>query len=388
MNDRPVLLTGFRPTGDLHLGHFFSLIEPIIKYHKDYQVFVMVADLHAMTELRKTQVDYDHFANMIHSNTTLAIQILNEFVDLNDLVIFRQSDNKEFHYDLFYKLLMVSRHAHTFGNPVFQDAMMTEIHRDIDLLKLEPVVKTLLKRFVGNHPEILWGTISPKIELELSMFLSSYDVDVPKIVRHLNTRIGVTGFATYPILMAADIILYSPACTLVGKDQSPHIQITNDLVKVLNQTFGIKLQPTSPMIVDEKTVKGCDGSKMSKTAQNDLPIKTIIREKNDHCADYFRRMITYPRRKDECGNPNECSVAEYWNLFKCDFTLVKDLCCEGKILCKDCKLLTNAAVREHMSKLLRHPTHFCNVREEFKKGKYLARERIMRNKKLYDLLRP
>lgn len=381
---KSVLLTGFRPTGNLHLGHFISLIEPILRYKDQHQIFIMIADLHAHTELRKPMVDYLHFSDDLAISAHMALQIITNFVDPKDIVVFRQSDLKEYHLDLFYKLLMVSRHNLTFGNPVFVDSMETELHREIDLLKLDPFVRQWIKIFIDNNPEVLWGNISESMTKKLKAHFfgaptdwSKYKVTVElieKTVKHLNTRIGVMGFATYPILMAADIILYQPEYTLVGKDQNPHIQITNDLVKIMNKTFGFDLQPTKAMICSESTLKGNDGLKMSKTAGNYIPLKQLLR--NDNLAlEWFTKMKSYPRRLDEAGNPRECLVAEYWNTF--GSSSIQDMCATGKLGCLECKNNLYQLVKSRIRSLLRENRIYEDTEKMLKEGAEVARQRLM-----------
>lgn len=379
---KPILLTGFRPTGDLHLGHYLSLIEPLLKYKNEYQIFLMVADLHAHTGLRQPKMNYQSFLDNLECDTLFALQIITDFLDPDAFVVFRQSDLREYHLDLFYKLLMVSRHSLTFGNPVFIDAMRTELRNDIDLLKLEPAIKTGLKVFIQDHHEVLWGNISDQMEQELYMFLAmNYKwikkEAVTKIVKHLNTRIGVMGFATYPILMAADIILYQPEYTLVGQDQSPHIQITNDLVKILNKTFGFNVQPTIPMINLAQTLKGNDGCKMSKTMKNYIPLKHLLR-KDDLGKDWFMRMKSYPRRIDEGGKPSECLVWEYWWQFDdSPYNIINQSCLKGLTNCAGCKYELFQHVKSMVQKHTRGNRVFEDTDQMLRDGAEVARKRIL-----------
>lgn len=381
---KPILLTGFRPTGDFHLGHYLSLIEPLIKHKNDYRIFLMVADLHAQTGLRQPKVNYQSFSDDLECNILFALQIITDFLDPKDFVVFRQSDLREYHLDLFYKLLMVSRHNLTFGNPVFIDAMRTEIHNGIDLLKLEPVIKSGLKQFIQNHPEVLWGNISDQMEQELYMFLAVNHKwikkeAVTKIVKHLNTRIGVMGFATYPILMAADIILYQPEYTLVGRDQSPHIQIANDLVKILNKTFDFKVKPTKPMIDLAQTLKGNDGCKMSKSLGNYIPLKHLLR-KDNLGFDWFLKMKSYPRRINEAGKADECLVAQYWNQFDCYLNNpmnISEICAKGVLSCFLCKDQLFKTIKIIIQKNMRENRIFEDTDQMLKDGAEVARQRIL-----------
>ncbi len=381
---KPVLLTGLRPTGDLHLGHYFSLIEPITQYQNDFQIFVLIADLHAQTELRKhTQINYQLFRSQIERNTQSAINIIGQFVNVDNLVVYKQSDLMAFHYDLFYKLLMVSKHNLTFGNPVFMDAMRSEYERDIQSMKLPLNIKELLRKFINVHQEIMWGNITENMAEEVGKFMAASGVSMSrsqrdKIIKYLNTRTGVIGLATYPILMAADIILCNPTCVLVGSDQAPHLQITNDLVNIMNNTFGTKVAQVKPMIHHSKTIKGNDGRKMSKTFDNHLALKSLIDPANQEAAQsWFNKLITYPRRRNECGDPSKCLVAEYWSIFNLYEAPIVFAECEcGNIDCKECKMkLCNGVKKITEEKLTLNRS--INVNSVLSKGAVVARDRIL-----------
>lgn len=384
---KPILLTGFRPTGDLHLGHYFSLIDPIIQNQNDFKIFVLVADLHALTELRKSaRIDFSQFKSEIDHNTESAIIAISHFVNIDNLVIFRQSDLMRFHYDLFYKLLMLSRHNLTFGNPIFIDAMRSELSKDIDSLKLDSTYKDLLNEFVVDHQEILWGNISSDLENQLFLFIRDRYIalsksQVTKIVKLLNTRVGVMGLATYPILMAADIILYRPQYVLVGSDQEPHIQITNDLIKIMNNTFGTTIDKVHPMIYNTMTLKGNDGRKMSKTFNNHIPLMDLA---NGFGLNWFKSLRTYPRLKNQCGNPNECLVGEYSKVFKVNNYCIQR-CSEGSVGCVECK----TSLYNDIDLLMNYKSPYdkeIDINQILNNGSNIAIDRIVDNK-IFDLIR-
>lgn len=385
---KPILFTGLRPTGDLHLGHYVSLIQPLMKYKGQYQIFIMIADLHAQTELRKDKVNYQCFSDDLNSNTMFALQIITDFLSPDEFVVFRQSDLKEYHLDLFYKLLMISRHNQVFGNPIFIDAMKTELFKIIDLLKLHPKVREALKIFINDTPESLYGHISEPMTNKLVRYLSALldwgEVKlttplIEKIVKQLNTRIGVMGFATYPILMAADILLYQPEYTLVGKDQNPHIQITNDLAKNINNTFGFSIKGTTAMIDYAQTLKGIDGSKMSKTLGNYIPLKSLLSDSKSG-VDLFLKMKSHPHRLNEPGNAAECLVGEYWNAFDSYLNHpinIGEICSTGRLGCERCKFELFDHLRIIIQRDLRCKRIFEDTDKMFREGAEVARQRIM-----------
>jgi len=388
---KPVLLTGFRPTGDLHLGHYFSLIEPIMQHQDEFKIFVLIADLHAQTELRKqSQINYQIFRSQIDHNIDSAVNAIGHFVNVDNLVIFRQSDLMSYHYDLFYKLLMVSKHHMTFGNPVFMDAMRSEYERDIESLKLDPKVKRLLRQFIDANPEALWGNITDCMAQDFGNLVVAEGLTVSKsarekIVKYLNTRTGVIGLATYPILMAADIMLYNPTHVLVGTDQAPHLQITNDLVKVVNNVFGTKLARVEPMICHAQTLKGNDGRKMSKTFDNHLPLEYLLDTHDEQGESWFMKLRTFPRLKGQSGLPTECLAGEYSRLFSVNMTSM-ERCAYGDIGCVECKRNLFGEVRTQLCEKTINSVISCSVSTILERGRSAAQERIEQNTQLMNLL--
>lgn len=339
---KPILFTGIRPTGDLHIGHYFSLIKPIIDLQKDRKIFIMFADLHARTELRKVAhfMTPRKYQDKINENIKDAMNILARFFDLNDFVIFRQSDLMHLHLNLFYNLLMLSKNNHVFGNPVFMETMKNETTEVIKSMKLEKLWVELLTDFFEFHPELYYTSFDDSLKMELFMFLKNRGCkikmeSVNKIVKLLNTRSGSIGFATYPILMAADIILYRPDEVLVGHDQLPHIHITNDLIRIMNNMVEDgKIKPVKGLVVAAQTVRGNDGRKMSKTYGNYLSLKSLL-DSSETFRKWVNKLVTIPRMMGESADASNCLVGEFAQLFSID--RIFSLCKEGAISCSTCK---------------------------------------------------
>ncbi len=114
--------------------------------------------------------------------------------------------------------------------------------------------------------ELAWilSTVTPKSRLELA---HSYK---DKIARGMDAHAGLF---TYPVLMAADILIYDSDVVPVGKDQKQHIEITRDIATRINETYGEILKLPEPRIQEKtQTVPGLDGQKMSKSYGNTIDI--------------------------------------------------------------------------------------------------------------------
>ncbi len=119
---------------------------------------------------------------------------------------------------------------------------------------------------IPEHTELMWilSTVTPTGLLERAV---SYKEKVEKGIA------ASAGLFTYPVLMAADILLYGANLVPVGKDQKQHLEMTRDIAVKFNHTFGDTLTIPEPLIRDEvAVVPGTDGQKMSKSYGNTIPL--------------------------------------------------------------------------------------------------------------------
>ncbi|MEK7622118.1 MAG: tryptophan--tRNA ligase [Patescibacteria group bacterium] len=126
-----------------------------------------------------------------------------------------------------------------------------------------------------------------------------------------NREVNV-GVFTYPLLMAADILLYDTDLVPVGQDQKQHVEITRDTAEKFNRLFGEVFKLPEAMILEEvKTVIGLDGQKMSKSYRNTIPLFAEERE--------LRQLVmsikTDSKGETEPKNPEECNVFALHRLF-------------------------------------------------------------------------
>jgi tryptophanyl-tRNA synthetase len=120
------------------------------------------------------------------------------------------------------------------------------------------------------------------------------------------------GLYTYPILMAADILLYKAEIIPVGKDQKQHIEITRDIAERFNSTFGEILVLPEPSISEEiAVIPGVDGQKMSKSYGNTIEIfedEKVLKKK-------VMRIVTDSTPVEDPKDPETCSVFALYRLF-------------------------------------------------------------------------
>ncbi|MFH1170716.1 MAG: tryptophan--tRNA ligase [Candidatus Vogelbacteria bacterium] len=126
-----------------------------------------------------------------------------------------------------------------------------------------------------------------------------------------NREVNV-GVFTYPLLMAADILLYDPDLVPVGQDQKQHVEITRDTAEKFNRAFGEVFKLPEALILDQvKTVIGLDGQKMSKSYRNTIPLFADQRE----LKQLVMSIKTDSKNETEAKNPEECNVFALHKLF-------------------------------------------------------------------------
>jgi tryptophanyl-tRNA synthetase len=198
------ILSGIQPTGTLHIGNYFGMIQRAIALQAEGEAFYFIADYHALTSVRDPK--------MLRENCRrVAVDFVACGFDAERGALFMQSD-------------------------------------------------------VPQVTELAWilSTVAPMGLLERA---HSYK---DKISRGMQASAGLF---TYPVLMAADILIYDSDIVPVGKDQKQHIEITRDLAVKMNETFGeIFKLPEARIHAATETVPGIDGQKMSKSYGNTIDI--------------------------------------------------------------------------------------------------------------------
>lgn len=200
----PRILSGIQPTGVLHIGNYFGMIQRAIALQQEGEAFYFIANYHALTSV--------HDPKILRENSRgVAIDFIACGFDPERATLFMQSD-------------------------------------------------------VPQVTELCWilSTVAPKGLLERA---HSYK---DKIARGLPASAGLF---SYPVLQAADILIYDSDFVPVGKDQKQHIEITRDLAMKMNETYGhIFKLPEAHIHAATETVPGIDGQKMSKSYGNTIDI--------------------------------------------------------------------------------------------------------------------
>jgi tryptophanyl-tRNA synthetase len=184
------------------------------------------------------------------------------------------------------------------------------------------------------------------------------------------------GFLGYPVLQAADILLYKANTVPIGADQLPHLEITREIARKFNNLYKTILVEPEPLLTKTPKLLGIDNRKMSKSYDNFIALSDppeVIRQK-------VARMITDPKRihlKDP-GHPATCNVYSYYKIFKPEAVKeVHDYCTHARVGCTSCKKnlaeTIIAVLHEIQEKRKRIVTDKHLVHDILKKGTEKAR---------------
>jgi tryptophanyl-tRNA synthetase len=172
------------------------------------------------------------------------------------------------------------------------------------------------------------------------------------------------GFLGYPVLQAADIIMYKAHRVPVGVDQAPHVELTREIVRRFNSFYGPVFPEPEVLLTETQRLPGLDGRKMSKSYGNDISLSDspqTIRAK-------VRTMMTDPARKrrHDPGNPEICPVFSYHKIYSSQETraTVDRECRTAGIGCVDCKKWMSDGLIREISPLLDRRRDYAGRRRE------------------------
>jgi tryptophanyl-tRNA synthetase len=183
-----------------------------------------------------------------------------------------------------------------------------------------------------------------------------------QIVQLNNKDLSTFGFLGYPVLQAADIIMYKANAVPVGIDQVPHVEITREIARRFNFLYGEVFPEPESILTETPKILGLDRRKMSKSYHNAI----YLGDTPDEIKKKTSEMITDPQRmrRSDPGNPDICNVFEFHKKYSSQDTTnqIHQECRSAKIGCVDCKRLmaTNliealAPIREKRAFYVKNP---------------------------------
>lgn len=279
VDPRPRILSGVQPSGKLHLGNYFGAIQQHIALQDQGEAFYFIADYHAMTSLPAAVSKEADEAKKANRPARTAAQIL--------------ADN------------------------------VRDVALDYLALGLDPTKATFYRQSdVPEVNELAWvfSTLTGMGLLERAHSFKD------KTTRGLEANVGLF---TYPILMAADILIVRSHLVPVGKDQVQHLEMTRDMAGYFNNTYGEVFPLPAERLGVAAVVPGTDGQKMSKSYGNTIDIFA----EGKPLEKAVMGVVTDSTAVDAPKNPDTCNVVALYKLFATETEL------------------------EQMAKLYREPMH-------------------------------
>ncbi|MGB8318304.1 MAG: tryptophan--tRNA ligase [Ignavibacteriaceae bacterium] len=291
------ILSGMRPTGKLHIGHYVGALENWVRLQDEYQNFHLIADYHVLTTSLNTDDIYENSIEML-------IDWMASGLDPQKSPMFRQSKIKE----------------HTELNLIF--SMLITINR----LERNPTLKDQM--------------------------------------RDLNIENVIFGHLGYPVLQAADILLYKGDAVPVGEDQVPHVEISREIARKFNNQYGNVFPEPEPLLTKFARLPGLDGNaKMSKSLGNTI----LLSDEPETVKAKMKKAVTDPQkiRKGDPGNPDICLVFSYHKKFNPDeVPEIEAGCRSGALGCVDCKMNCASKISLMLEPIIEKRKYYENKKNE------------------------
>ncbi|MFO1367978.1 MAG: tryptophan--tRNA ligase [Marinagarivorans sp.] len=247
------ILTGIKTTGTPHLGNYVGAIRPAIaaSHTPNSQVFYFLADLHALIGCHEP-------AKILQSTREIAATWLALGLDTDKAVFYRQSDVPE-------------------------------------ISELCWVLNCMAAKGLMNRAHAYKAAVAQNLE-------DQQDADF-----------GVTmGLYSYPVLMAADILMFGAHKVPVGRDQIQHVEMARDIAQRFNHHFGETFVLPEAVVDDKVAVlQGLDGRKMSKSYNNTIPLFLAEKPLQKH----INKIVTNLLEPGEPKDPDSSAVFHIWQAF-------------------------------------------------------------------------
>ena len=278
------VVSGMRPTGKLHIGHYHGVLENWVKIQHELDCFFFVADWHSLT------TEYADTAGIRESIREMVLDWLAFGLDPERCTVFRQS--------------LVPHHSEL--------NLILSMITPVSWLERNPTYKEMLDNIEAR---------------DLTTF----------------------GFLGYPVLMAADIILYKATRVPVGHDQLPHLEITREIARRFNHLYGPVFPEPEALLTETPKLLGLDGRKMSKSYGNSIYLSDTAEETEKK----IKAMMTDPARmrRTDPGDPDVCVAFNLHRIYVPQEKLdeIVPACRSAAIGCVDCKKTLISCMNERLA---------------------------------------
>lgn len=164
--------------------------------------------------------------------------------------------------------------------------------------------------------------------------------------------LSTIGFLGYPVLQAADILIYKADKVPIGEDQRPHLELTREIARRFNNIYGAFFPEPKEILTQMPKLPGIDGRKMSKSYDNAI----YLTDSADDVSSKVKNMFTDPLklRKNDPGHPDKCVVCAFHRFYSpVEYDAVVSECISGARGCMDCKKQLSAKLNEKLEPIRR-----------------------------------
>lgn len=279
------VVSGMRPTGRLHIGHYHGVLENWVRIQGQFDCFFFVADWHSLT------TEYANTAGIKDSTKEMVLDWVSFGLDPQKCLVFEQSQVPQ-HAELNLILGMITPVSWLERNPTYKEMLENIEQRD----------------------------------------LSNF------------------GFLGYPVLMAADIIVYKATRVPVGHDQLPHLEITREIARRFNHLYSCSVFPEPEALLTETPkLLGLDGRKMSKSYGNSI----YLSETAEETSAKIKGMVTDTNRmrRADPGDPEQCVAFNLHRIYVPQEKIdeIVPACKNATIGCVDCKKILTQCINEQLA---------------------------------------
>ena len=278
------ILSGMRPSGKLHVGHLLGALSNWKRLQDEGS-----ETFYMVADWHALTTEYEDPESIQSDTTEMVIDWLAAGLDPEKSVIFVQSHVKE-HAELYLLFSMIT---------------------PLGWLERVPTYKEALEEYKGR-------------------------------------QIATHGFLGYPLLQAADILIYKADAVPVGQDQLPHLEFTRELARRFQYLYKEVFPEPQSLLTETPSVRGIDGRKMSKRYGNAI----LLSDSEEETSEKVMKMLTDPARKrrNDPGNPDICPVFDLQKIFGSPEWVekVNRECRTAKIGCVENKRALADSLNEHL----------------------------------------
>ena len=249
---KKISLTGIQATGDLHIGNYFGAIKPALELAKEFDARYFIADYHSLNTV-KNPAELNGYIRAVAAGWLAA------GLDPDKVIFYRQSSIPE-------------------------------------VFELTTMIMAFTSKGLMNRAHAYKAAVQDNNE------------------RGDDPDAGINmGLFTYPVLMAADIILFDSDVVPVGKDQQQHIEMAQDIAQSVNANYRKEILKVPQPAIQENVavIPGLDGRKMSKSYNNTIPLFAEEKE----LRKTIMRIVTNSQGVEEPKDPEASQIFSLYKLF-------------------------------------------------------------------------